>query len=222
MTMGIRRRTSAQAGFTLVELLVVILIAGVVATAVCGLYLGILRTTFDQTTRIQNQDDARLAMYTMSRLIRAACSSDTNMTSLSDSLVIANPQELVFYVDVDGDDRAERVRYYLSGATLRMQTAEPEDTNPVTYPTGYSTDGIVIMEGVRNGTKAIFTYFGCDKNTTALYTIPTPNTDALRRAVVAITIDLDVNEHPQLTKGVVQLATRVLIRQRYDGGLSGS
>lgn len=217
------RRTRAQAGFTLIELLVVILIAGVVAGAVCGLYLGILRTTFDQTTRIQNQDDARLAMYSMTRVIRAACSSDANQTSLSDALALTSPQELVFYTDLDGDDEAERVRYYLSGTSLRMQTAEPNTSaNPPTYPSTYDTDGIVIMEGVRNGAKPVFTYFGCDEHATALYAISSPNTEALRRAVVAITVSLDVNEHPQLTKGVVELATRVLIRQRYDGGLSGS
>lgn len=221
--MGRPRRPSAQAGFTLVELLVVILIAGVVAAAVCGLYLGALRTTFDQTTRIQNQDDARLALYSMTRVIRAACCSDANLTSLSDALVLASPQELVFYTDLDGDAEAERVRYYLSGTSLRMQTAEPDtSTSPPTYPSTYDTDGIVIMEGVRNGSEPLFAYFGCDEDTTALYVISSPSTEALRRAVVAVSVSLDVNAHPELTKGVVELATRVLIRQRYDGGLSGS
>ncbi len=221
-----RRRTARllreQGGFTLVELLVTMLIAGVVAAAILGLYLGVLRTTFDQTTRIQNQDTARTAIYQMTRFIRGACSSDSNLTSLSDSLLLAGTQEFIFFVDIDQDDSAEKVRYYLSDNTLRMQTAEPDtSTHPPTYPDEYSLDSIVVLSGVQNGETAIFTYYGYDETNASLYPITTPNTDALRRAVVAINIQLVVNEKPELARGAVDVSTRVLIRQRYDGGLSG-
>lgn len=219
----VRLLREQQGGFTLVELMVTMLIAGIVAAAVLGLYMGVLHTTFDQSARMQNQDTARTAMYEMSRFIRGACSSDSNLTSVSDSLLLANAQEFIFFVDIDQDDSAEKVRYYLADNTLRMQTAEPNtSTHPPTYPSGYSTDSIVVLKGVRNGAHAIFTYYGCNETTAALYQIATPNTEALRRAVVAIGIQLTVNEKPELARGSVDVSTRVLIRQRYDGGLSGS
>ncbi|MBN1319233.1 MAG: prepilin-type N-terminal cleavage/methylation domain-containing protein [Thermoleophilia bacterium] len=211
-----------QSGFTLIELLVVVLVAGITAAAVLGLYLGVFRSSADQTVRIQNQDSARTAMYEMSRLVRAACSSDSNLTSVSDSLVLANPQEFIFFVDLDSDGSAERVRYYLSDNTLRMQTAEPNTGIPVTYPTGYSIDSLVILDGMRNGADPVFTYYGYDEDDGALYEIPIPNTEPLRREVVAIGIQLIVNEKPEIARGGVELSTRVLIRQRYDGGLSGT
>jgi prepilin-type N-terminal cleavage/methylation domain-containing protein len=220
-----RRRTALeqrQHGFTLVELMVVVLISGVILAAVLGLYGSVFRTTADQGVRIQNQDSARIAMYEMSRFIRAACSSDSNLTSVSDSLALANPQEFVFFVDLDGDDAAEKVRYYLSGTTLRMQMAEPNTSViPHTYPTSYTSDSVVILGGVRNGTNAIFTYYGYNGTTGALYQIATPNTAPLRRAVVAIGVNLTVNEKPEIARGAVQVSTRVQIRQRYDGGLDG-
>ncbi len=212
-----------QRGFTLVELLVVMLVAGLVAAGILGLYISLVRSTADKTAHMQDQDSARTAVYSMSRYIRAACSSDSNMTSVSDSLLVAGAQEFVFYVDLDSDGTAERVRYYLSDTTLRMQTAEPDTSVlPATYPEEYGTDSIVIMSGIRNGADPVFTYYGCDEDTTALYGIPSPDTEALRRAVVAVGIRLAVNEKPEITHGAVELTTRVQIRQRYDGGLSGS
>jgi K+-sensing histidine kinase KdpD len=200
-----------------------VLVAAIVAAAVLALYVGLFRSSADQTARMENQDSARLAMYEMSRSIRAACSSDANLTALSDSLVLADPHEFVFFVDIDSDGSAERVRYYLSSTTLRMQTAEPDtSTIPHTYPAGYDTDSVVVLDGVRNGADAVFTYFGVDGDTVSLYEIATPNTEPLRRAVVAIGIQLTVNEKPELARGGVELSTRVQIRQRYDGGLSGS
>ena len=219
-----RRRATerSERGFTLIELMLVVLLAGVISAAVLALYGGVARSTADQGTRIDNQDSARMAMYEMSRFVRAACSSESNLTSVSDSLLLAGPQELIFFADLDADDRAEKIRYYLSDTTLRMQTAEPDtSTTPPSYPAGYGTDSIVILDGVRNGTAPIFTYFGYDQDTAALYAIPTPNTEALRRAVVAVGIRLVVNEKPELARGGVEVSTRVQIRQRYNGGLSG-
>jgi len=221
-----RRATAVprgERGFTLVELLVVMLVAGVVAASVLALYGGVVRSAADQGARITNQDSARLAVYEMSRLIRGACSSDSNLTSVSDSLHRAGPKELVFFTDLDGDESAERVRYYLSGTTLRMQTAQADTSeNPPVYPAAYDTDGVVILDGIRNGAAALFTYFGFDEDAVSLYGIAAPDSDPLRRSVVAVGIRLLVNEQPEIARGGVELSTRVLIRQRYDGGLGGS
>ncbi len=205
------------------ELIVVILIAGVVSGALLGLYAGLHRTTADQQVRVLNQDSARLALYEMTRYIRAACSSDSNVTSASDSIAVAGPQELVFFVDLDGDGNAERARYYLSNKTLRMQTAKPNTSvTPHTYPAGYSSDSIVILSGVVNGSSPVFTYYGYNDKTNELYPIANPNTEGLRRDIVTIGISLAVNEKPEIAKGPVQLSTQVLVRQRYDGGINAT
>ena len=208
-------------GFTLIELLVAMGLVGVIAAGILGLYAGVVRSTFDQTTRIQNQDSGRTATNQMSRYIRGACSSASNMTSQSDAFAVTLPQELVFFTDLDGDDKADKVHYYLSGTELMMQTAAPDlSQSPATYP-AYTTDGVVIP-GVRNASQAIFRYYRYDETTLSLVEIPAPNTPELRGQVVAVDIRLVVNETPELAKGAVELATRVQVRQRYDGGLDGS
>lgn len=208
-------------GFTLVELLVAMGLVGVVAAAILGLYAGVFRSVFDQGTRIQNQDSARTATNQMSRYLRAACSSAANLTSRSDAFAVTLPQELVFFTDLNGDEHADKVRYYLAGTTLKMQTVAPDlSTNPPMYP-GYVTDAVIIP-GVRNGAQALFRYYRYDDATLSLIEIPSPTTAELREQVVAVDIRLVVNEIPKLARGSVELATRVQVRQRYNGGLGGS
>ena len=215
----VRSRIGGQDGFTLVELLVVIVLAGLIAAAVFGFLFSLTNVFNSQEARIQNQDDARTAINQVSRYIRMATSSADNQTSQSNSIANASPQDLEFYCDLDGDGIAEKARYYLSGTTLKMQSVDPNwvltPTPHWTYP-AYTIDGIVVQNAVLNGSGPVFRYY---KNVSGSMVEFTPNTAALRQLVVTVGISVTVNEKPKLAKGNVQLATNVEIRQRYEGGL---
>jgi prepilin-type N-terminal cleavage/methylation domain-containing protein len=209
-------------GFTMVELLVVIILAGVISGAMLGVYVGVVRSFAASGNRIINQDDARLAVNAMARYVRMASSSASNLTTVSDSIASALPQELVFYADIDGNGKADKVRYYLSGASLRMATVAPTmTTSPPSYA-AYTSDGIVVLNGVQNGATAIFTYYKYDSMQQNLIVIANPTTAADLLSIVAVGVSLYVNEAPQLNKGNVQLDTLIQIRQRFNGGLGGS
>jgi hypothetical protein len=159
-----------------------------------------------------------------------ACSSDSNLTSFSDAVAVASPQELVFYADLDGDGQADKVRFYLSGQTMRMATVAPDlSTSPPTYP-AYTLDGVVVMDGITNGTTPIFTYYQMNPayltnpiaSNDTLVVLSNPTTDSDRRKILAVGLTLYVNEAPELSKGSVKLESLAQIRQRYNGGLSGS
>jgi prepilin-type N-terminal cleavage/methylation domain-containing protein len=227
----IRKRLRSARGFTLIELLVVCLVAGILGGAMLGLYEGLVRSWADTGHRIIDQDDARTAINEISRYIRMAESSASNLTSTSDAVALAQPQELVFYADIDGIGAPEKVRYYLSGKTLRMATlAADTSTSPPTYPTSYASDGVVIMDGVQNGTTPLFTYYKMNpayasnpvaaNDTLVLMTNPTSAADLT--SIVAVGIKIFVNDTPVgVSKGNVSLDTTIQIRQRYNGGLSG-
>ncbi len=91
------------------------IIAGILAGAMLGLYYGVVRSFADTGNRMVNQDDARTAINQMARYIRMATSSASNQTSVSDAIALAQPQELVFYADINGNGQPDKVRYYLSG-----------------------------------------------------------------------------------------------------------
>lgn len=210
------RRT--EAGFTLVELLVVMVVAGILSAAIVGMFVSATRTFAAQEIRLRSQDDARLATNQLTRYLRMASSSASNQTSRSDSIETAAPQEIVFYSDLDGDGYTEKVRYYLSAGTLKMQTASPNlSSKPPTYPP-YQTDGEVIR-GVRNADTPAFHYYRYDQTTKTLVEMTSTSTPDQREQIVAIDIHLVVNEAPELAASDVTLDARAQIRQRYDGGL---
>jgi prepilin-type N-terminal cleavage/methylation domain-containing protein len=222
LTHALRRRLGGSRGFTLVELLVVILLVGILAGAMLGLYVGLVRSFAASGNRIVNQDDARLAVNGVARYIRMATSSASNLTTVSDAINYARPQELVMYADINGNGKPDKVRLYLSGLTLKMSTVAPNmSTSPPSYP-AYTTDGVIILNGVRNGSAAIFTYYQYDSTQNNLLVISNPTTAVDLGKIVAVGMTLYVNEVPKLNAGNVQLDSLTQIRQRYNGGLGGS
>ena len=87
------------------------------------------------------------------------------------------------------------------------------------------------MDGIQNGATPMFTYY---KMNPAYATNPVPANDTLvvianptsaadLTSIVAVGIKLYVNDSPAgISKGNVALDTLIQIRQRYNGGLSGS
>jgi MSHA biogenesis protein MshO len=216
---AVQARARGQHGFTLVELLVTILIVAILSVGILMTLSSLTRAFDSQVVRIQNQDDARIAVNQMARYLRMATSSADNLTSQSDAIASALPQKLEFYCDLNSDSVADKVTYYLSGTTLRMQTVSPvlvAGSNPhYDYP-AYDADGIVIQDAVRNGTEAVFTYYRYSGGAVEAFT---PVTAADRAEIVTVSMQLTVNERPDLARGNVVLSGDVQLRQRYEGGL---
>jgi prepilin-type N-terminal cleavage/methylation domain-containing protein len=225
-TFGRRRSSitrSRQGGFTLVELVLAMALALIVVGAGLGVYISTLYSFSDSQARIQNQDDARTGINQVTRYLRMACSSASNRTTLSDAVETAGTAEIVFYADLDGDGVAEKARYYLSGTTLKMQTVNPNlAASPPTYP-AYTSNGVVIQNGVVNGSAPVFTYYYYDDVSSNLAAFSSPPTTSIdKRKVLAVKISLVVNESPRRARGPVSVSTLVQIRQRFDGGLPAS
>jgi prepilin-type N-terminal cleavage/methylation domain-containing protein len=213
------RLVGPNRGFTLIELLMVIAVAGVLAAAVLTMFLTTLDTFATQEIRIQNQDQARLAMDQLTRYIRIATSSAMNTTTLSDAVVTAQPNEIVFFADINGDDHPEKVRYYVSATILRMQTSAPQFSGTTwSYP-AYPNNGIVVA-GVKAGT-TVFKYFKYDAAADPpLVDVGNPTDAATLRAITTVDLNLEITMTPQWTSPApVKIATSVQIRQRYPWGL---
>jgi prepilin-type N-terminal cleavage/methylation domain-containing protein len=210
----------SQRGFSMIELLVVMIVASILTTAALMFLQGTGRVFNSQQVRMQNQDDARTAMNQMTRYLRMATDSADNGTTLSNAVATALPKDLEFYCDVDGDKEAEKVRYYLTGSLLRSQTVEPElvtGQNPYWRYGAYTTDGIVIENRVRNeDSEPMFLYYRQGALGLEAFS---PSTDVQRREVVTVGLFIRVGARPDLAKRDVYLSTEVQLRQRYTGGL---
>jgi len=76
-----RRVAEAQDGFTLTELLVVLLIIGVILVGITQLFTSALKSETDQTKRVNAQQDARVALDQLRRELH--CASDLSYNSAS-------------------------------------------------------------------------------------------------------------------------------------------
>ena len=107
-------------GYTMIEMLVVIcvftLIWGVIAQSILMIY----RThgfAMDQSMAI---NEARRGVDLMAKEIREATDGENGAYPIE----LAADKEFVFYSDVDGDGRIERVRYYLATVNAGSQTTQ--------------------------------------------------------------------------------------------------
>jgi len=91
-----------QEGFSLVEMILVILLIFTIVALVSSLLISTENTSRDIISIVKSEIDARLALYRISKDIRE-----------THNIVAANEYEVIFDSNIDSDEYYERVRYYL-------------------------------------------------------------------------------------------------------------
>ncbi len=128
---------------TFIESMVWIALLVAAITAICSTVLYFYRTnaySLEQSTAVTS---AQRGLETMVRTIREAAFSSQGAFPI----VSVQPNDFVFYADVDNDPLIERVHYYLSGTTLMRGVLNPTG-NPPDYIGSETVEGIA--DYVRN------------------------------------------------------------------------
>jgi prepilin-type N-terminal cleavage/methylation domain-containing protein len=149
------RGVSSDAGFTLVELLVVVsLLSVVMATAY--LLQGSASTMSDQIeARATAYDESRKAMDRVERELRQA----VEITDKGGAFLTAQPRQMDFYSDVDNDGAPELVKYGVASGGLTRSVFEPTTlVAPFTFNSTASTSSVVIKT-LDPGYGNVFTYY---------------------------------------------------------------
>lgn len=151
-----------QNGFTLLEILIsVAIFVSLVSVATTFFINGYKISNFGSELDLQVKH-ARDSLEVLTKEIREAATSDRGDYLIED----AQAQNLTFYSDIDGDNSAERIRYFLNGTDLNRGVIDPSGT-----PAQYLVSNEVvttIAPYLNNGATAIFTYFDGDNNQLAL------------------------------------------------------
>jgi prepilin-type N-terminal cleavage/methylation domain-containing protein len=87
----LRRRVAGQAGYSMMELLIVVVILGTVMGAVTALFIQATNAEFDMNRRFQAQQAARVAIDRMRREIH--CASAVTPTGASASISVTLPSQ---------------------------------------------------------------------------------------------------------------------------------
>ncbi len=174
-----QRWTGAEsdAGYTLTEMIVVIGILGMVLAIVQGTLILTNKTVAGNATRIDSQQQARIAIDSMTKVLRTAVlPSQLNCTGPgcgSAAFINGSALAVSFYANINNDANAigpSQVSYYFVGTDLH-ESVQPPDAHAVgvynyTWTTctpgpGCSKVDRVLARGVQNASasQAMFTYY---------------------------------------------------------------
>ena len=195
--------TGMKQGFTLVELMVVAAISSIILIVLMRFLASgypLSRVVFEQAGATET---ARLQLKRMVKALREARESDTG----GYPLVVAGPQQLIFYSDVDGDDATERIRYELSGTQLERGVIKPSG-DPLSYNESNEVVAVVAAS-VRNGSDPLFVYYTGDYPADPTELAPTDLTE-VKYIEFRLLLDADPDSDPPAIDVVSQVQLRNL------------
>ncbi len=196
-----------KTGFTLVEILVSMAIFVMVGLAIANYG----RDIFSINTNLQNnltaQMDGRQVVKKLVAELRSASPSSLG----SYPIETAGTSTLVFYSNVDSDVYKERIRYFLTGTTLKRGVIKPSG-NPLTYPSGSETLSTIVRDIKVSTSTAIFEYFdGNYAGTTTPLTQPV-TISSVRLIRTTIVIEADANKSPN----PITITSQAMLRNLKD------
>ncbi len=146
-------KSKSLAGFTLIEIIVVIGIMGLISTGVIALVSSVFVQSTKQGTSIADTDQARKLSMKFTQELRNGIYGENGAYPLNS----AGNQEIIFFSDVNNDGLVDRVRYYLSNGSLYKGVVVPTGT-PYTYNLANEV-ATKIQSNVANGSNPLFYYY---------------------------------------------------------------
>jgi prepilin-type N-terminal cleavage/methylation domain-containing protein len=190
----VRRQVRSQTGFSLMELLVVMLIMFVVLGAIYTVWFGLQRSYSFTNDDLTAQYQARTAMAEMVEFIRTSRTPDPAPSeALNVVIYTAEANKLVFWTDTDRD-----AEHDLELCRFRVNTTEKtlyRDTSQTGDPAfGDGTQVRLVTNCVTNGSsKPLFTYIGADGQA---MDAPVADPSLIREVHIDLLIDIYEENRP--------------------------
>lgn len=196
-------------GFTLIEILIGIgILSGIVAViSIFSFDIFSLQLFLGDTFIIQQE--INLTLTNMAIEVRAMGPSANGSYPIES----ASSKSLAFYSDVDGDSVFERVRYFVSGSSLKRGIIEPTG-NPAIYVSTDEVSKDVVSNVVLLSTasQSLFVYYEQDYTGNQPAMSHPININRVRLIRATITAD----RTPQDLRGRVDYSTTMLIRNLHN------
>jgi prepilin-type N-terminal cleavage/methylation domain-containing protein len=136
-----------DAGMTLTELLIVMMVFSILLTACVAIYAGSLRSSTSTQARLEEVNDGRIAVSAMGRSLRTAILPsqlpDTTSTDTA-AFIEATPFSIRFFANIDNSGNnvgASKVTYSVTGGVLTETVQAPDARPPGVTALTYCTPG---------------------------------------------------------------------------------
>ncbi len=178
-------------GFTLVELLVSLGIISLIVFALSNFQRDTFTLNFTLQSSLNAQLDARRVVKVMVAELRKVVPSAVG------SYPIESPSttSVTFYSDVDSNGVIDRVRYYLTGTTIRKGVITPSGS-PLTYNPANEVVTNLINNVVSSSTLPVFQYYSSSYDGTTAPLATPVDIPSIRLVKISVIIDNDPNKSP--------------------------
>lgn len=192
-------------GITLVEVLVSIGIFAFLTIGITSLFLTSWKYNKIVWEQLKTQNEGRKVTRDFTNELRVASLSSIGAYPIES----ASSSQIVFYTNIDSDSLTERVRYFLSGRTLRKGVIKPAGS-----PLAYNSANEVIAEIAHDlvTSTVLFSYYDSDY-TGAEAQLPSP-VDVTQIRVVGISLTLE--EDPNASPIPFHIESKVMLRNLKD------
>lgn len=178
-------------GFTFTELLISIFIISILTITVTTFQRDVFSLNYSLQGSLNAQIDARHVVKIMVTELRKTGPSALGAYPIS----LASSTGVTFYSDADSDGVKDRVRYFLSGTTIKRGVVAPSGS-PLTYNDANEKLTTVISGFVASSTLPLFQYYPSSyTGITSPLTQPV-NIPSIRLVKITAIIDKDSNHSP--------------------------
>lgn len=157
---------SREDGFSLLELVVVCALLSITLAAAWGLMSAVSLMTNKMSARATATDESQTFVDNVTNELLQASSmkslagTSTANADAQSAFYDIRPRQIGFYADLNHDGKAERVAYFVTGASLlRQQAIASNGTYPYSWATS-STAETVVQTIDPSWLGAIFVYYG--------------------------------------------------------------
>jgi prepilin-type N-terminal cleavage/methylation domain-containing protein len=155
-------RLRREDGFSMVELLVVLIISGIVLAGVASLMQVVMRQSTGTVLRTEATQRGRLALDQITQQLRSQVCIDVDTATEKVSLVAASPNSVTFYTDLsDGSKQpVKRTVTYNPTAKTITQITYPATSALGVVPTTFNATGTsrTLLDNVEAPSTGMFTY----------------------------------------------------------------
>lgn len=189
--LNMSKKSNFTDGFTIIEVIISVFILSLIVVSAATFQRDVFSLNFFLQGSLNAQLDARHVVKIMVAELRKASPSALGAYPIA----LASSTAITFYSDVDSDGVKDRVRYFLSGSTIKRGVLAPSGS-PLAYVDANEELTILISGFVSSSTLPLFQYYG------ATYTGASPplslpvDTSSVRLIKITVIIDTDPVHSP--------------------------